>query len=74
MLTKRIIPCLDIKEGRTVKGTNFVDLRDASAYAAIVAITIGKIVAGKVITIELIKYGRTPLLKDSVPSPRKTPL
>lgn len=28
-LTKRIIPCLDIKEGRTVKGTNFVDLRDA---------------------------------------------
>lgn len=29
MLTKRIIPCLDIKDGRTVKGTNFVDLRDA---------------------------------------------
>ncbi len=29
MLTKRIIPCLDIKEGRTVKGTNFIDLRDA---------------------------------------------
>ncbi|NJB35588.1 imidazole glycerol phosphate synthase subunit HisF [Croceivirga sp. JEA036] len=29
MLTKRIIPCLDIKEGRTVKGVNFVDLRDA---------------------------------------------
>jgi cyclase len=29
MLTKRIIPCLDILEGRTVKGTNFVDLRDA---------------------------------------------
>src|ERR1700761_365678 len=28
MLTKRIIPCLDIKDGRTVKGTNFVDLRD----------------------------------------------
>lgn len=28
-LTKRIIPCLDIKNGRTVKGTNFVDLRDA---------------------------------------------
>jgi len=28
-LTRRIIPCLDIKEGRTVKGTNFVDLRDA---------------------------------------------
>jgi imidazole glycerol-phosphate synthase subunit HisF len=29
MLTKRIIPCLDIKDGRTVKGTNFTDLRDA---------------------------------------------
>ncbi len=29
MLTKRIIPCLDVKDGRTVKGTNFVDLRDA---------------------------------------------
>jgi len=41
MLTKRIIPCLDIKEGRTVKGVNFIDLRDAgdpvelaAAYAA----------------------------------------
>ena len=29
MLAKRIIPCLDVKEGRTVKGTNFVNLRDA---------------------------------------------
>lgn len=29
MVTKRIIPCLDIKNGRTVKGTNFVNLRDA---------------------------------------------
>ena len=29
MLTKRIIPCLDIKNGRTVKGVNFVNLRDA---------------------------------------------
>ena len=29
MLTKRIIPCLDIKDGRTVKGVNFVQLRDA---------------------------------------------
>jgi cyclase len=29
MLTKRIIPCLDIKDGRTVKGVNFVALRDA---------------------------------------------
>ena len=29
MLTKRIIPCLDIKDGRTVKGINFMNLRDA---------------------------------------------
>jgi len=29
MLAKRIIPCLDIKDGRTVKGTNFINLRDA---------------------------------------------
>jgi imidazole glycerol-phosphate synthase subunit HisF len=29
MFTKRIIPCLDIKDGRTVKGTNFLNLRDA---------------------------------------------
>ena len=29
MLTKRIIPCLDIKDGRTVKGVNFINLRDA---------------------------------------------
>lgn len=29
MLTKRIVPCLDIKNGRTVKGVNFVNLRDA---------------------------------------------
>lgn len=29
MLTKRIIPCLDVKDGRTVKGVNFENLRDA---------------------------------------------
>jgi len=29
MLTKRIIPCLDVMEGRVVKGRNFVDLKDA---------------------------------------------
>ena len=29
MLTKRIIPCLDMKDGRVVKGVNFVNLRDA---------------------------------------------
>jgi imidazole glycerol-phosphate synthase subunit HisF len=29
MLTKRIIPCLDVRGGRVVKGTHFVELRDA---------------------------------------------
>ena len=29
MLAKRIIPCLDVTSGRVVKGTNFVNLRDA---------------------------------------------
>ena len=35
MLTKRIIPCLDVKDGRTVKGVNFVDLRDAGDPVAL---------------------------------------
>ena len=38
MLTKRIIPCLDIKDGRTVKGTNFVNLRDAGDPVSLAAI------------------------------------
>ena len=29
MLTKRIIPCLDVKDGRVVKGVSFINLRDA---------------------------------------------
>ena len=29
MLSKRIIPCLDVRDGRVVKGVNFVGLRDA---------------------------------------------
>jgi cyclase len=35
LLTKRIIPCLDIKDGRTVKGTNFENLRDAGDPVAL---------------------------------------
>ena len=31
MITKRIIPCLDVKDGRVVKGKNFLDLRDVSS-------------------------------------------
>lgn len=40
MLTKRIIPCLDVKDGRTVKGINFVNLRDAGD-----AVELGKVYA-----------------------------
>jgi len=35
MLTKRIIPCLDVKDGRVVKGTNFINLKDAGDPVAI---------------------------------------
>lgn len=35
MLAKRIIPCLDIKDGQTVKGTNFVNLRQAGDPVAL---------------------------------------
>jgi len=38
MLTKRIIPCLDIKNGRTVKGVNFENLRDAGDPVALAAL------------------------------------
>ena len=35
MITKRIIPCLDVKGGRVVKGVNFLDLRDVSSPVAL---------------------------------------
>ncbi|MCG8320538.1 MAG: imidazole glycerol phosphate synthase subunit HisF [Cytophagales bacterium] len=38
MLTKRIVPCLDIKDGRTVKGVNFVELKDAGDPVELAAI------------------------------------
>ncbi|NJD69676.1 MAG: imidazole glycerol phosphate synthase subunit HisF, partial [candidate division NC10 bacterium] len=38
MLAKRIIPCLDVKDGRVVKGTRFVDLRDAGDPAEVAAL------------------------------------
>ena len=38
MLTKRIVPCLDIKDGRTVKGINFVELQDAGDPVELAAI------------------------------------
>lgn len=38
MLTKRIIPCLDVKDGRTVKGVNFINLQDAGDPVELAAI------------------------------------
>jgi cyclase len=38
MYTKRIIPCLDVKDGRVVKGTNFIGLRDAGDPVELAAI------------------------------------
>ena len=35
MFTKRIIPCLDVNNGRVVKGVNFVQLRDAGDPVAV---------------------------------------
>ena len=37
MHTKRVIPCLDVKDGRVVKGINFVNLRDAGDPAEVAA-------------------------------------
>ena len=39
MLIKRIIPCLDVKDGRVVKGVNFVNLRDAGDPVEIAAVS-----------------------------------
>ncbi|MFN4146513.1 MAG: imidazole glycerol phosphate synthase subunit HisF [Runella sp.] len=67
MLTKRIIPCLDVKDGRTVKGVNFVNLRDAgdavelgALYAEqgadeLVFLDITATVEGRATLIELVK-------------------
>jgi cyclase len=38
MLTKRIIPCLDVKDGRVVKGVNFINLRDAGDPVELAAV------------------------------------
>jgi imidazole glycerol-phosphate synthase subunit HisF len=38
MLTKRIIPCLDVKDGRVVKGVSFIDLRDAGDPVEVAAV------------------------------------
>ena len=42
MVAKRIIPCLDVKEGRTVKGVNFVGLQDVGD-----AVELGRVYAAQ---------------------------
>ena len=42
MLNKRIIPCLDVKDGRVVKGVNFVDLKDAGDPVAVARVYDGQ--------------------------------
>lgn len=67
MLAKRIIPCLDVKDGRIVKGTNFIDLRDvgdpvesAVAYNAagadeLVFLDISATLEGRVTMVEVVR-------------------
>ena len=43
MLTKRVIPCLDVKDGRVVKGVNFVSLRDAGDPVELAAPTTARV-------------------------------
>ena len=42
MLTKRVIPCLDVHDGRVVKGVSFVNLRDAGDPVQLAASTIAE--------------------------------
>ena len=50
MLTKRIIPCLDIDQGRVVKGVNFINIKDAGDQVATRNITVNVIAPGYVST------------------------
>lgn len=52
MFTKRIIPCLDVKDGRVVKGVNFVDLKDAGDPVEIAA-TYDKAGADEVVFLDI---------------------
>jgi cyclase len=52
MLTKRVIPCLDVKDGRVVKGVNFVGLRDAGDPVEL-AVAYGKAGADEVVFLDI---------------------
>ena len=63
MFTKRIIPCLDVNNGRVVKGVNFVNLRDAGDPVAVAA-------AGTAVLVSLL---RAPTKSTTFGSPGPTP-
>lgn len=66
MLTKRIIPCLDVKDGRVVKGINFVKLRDAGDPVA-VAETYDKNNADEIIFLDITaSHEKRPIILDVV--------
>jgi cyclase len=66
MLAKRIIPCLDVKDGRVVKGVNFVDLRDAGDPVE-VAIAYDKAEADELVFLDITaSHERRGIIEDVV--------
>ena len=59
MFTKRIIPCLDVKNGRVVKGVNFVDLKDAG-YLVEIAAAYDKAGADELVFLDITASSATP--------------
>ena len=56
MLAKRIITCLDVKEGRTVKGVHFNDLKDAGDIVELAKKLVHIIIARKANTLKRVHY------------------
>ena len=66
MLTKRIIPCLDVKEGRVVKGVRFLGLRDAGDPAEIASFY-DKEAADEIVFLDITaSHEKRPILLDAV--------
>ena len=71
MFTKRIIPCLDVNDGRVVKGINFVNLRDAGDPVEVAA-AYDKAGADEVVFLDITASSdhRATCLLYTSPSPR----
>lgn len=66
MLTKRIIPCLDVKDGRVVKGTHFVNLRDAGDPVEIAKVYDGQM-ADEIVFLDITaSHEKRPIILDVV--------